>query len=445
MSGATGAATGTRDAVHPAAGVSDSPGAGASAPATDALDVAEVRADFPILTRQVHGRPLVYLDSAATSQTPTSVVAAMDDYYGHSCANVHRGVHAVAEEATDRFEAARRKVARFVGANPAGVVFTKNATEGFNLVASSYAAALLRPGDVVLSTEMEHHANLVPWQLAAERGAFTLQYVPVTPDGRLDLAAFDELISGGRVKLFTVTAMSNVTGTINPVADLAARVRAANPDAVVMVDGAQAVPHMPTDMHELGADFLSFSGHKMLGPTGVGVLAARVELLDRMPPFLGGGEMIANVTLDGATWNEVPYKFEAGTPVIAEAIGLGAAIDYLNAIGMHRIRRHEVELLAEALPRLSAVEGVTVHGPSAPEERGAAISFAIEGLHPHDIGTIMDREGVAVRAGHHCAKPLVRALGSVATTRASFYLYNGHDDIDALVNAIRATQRFFAA
>ena len=418
---------------------------GTTAADTRALDVSSLRRDFPILGREVHGRPLVYLDSAATSQTPTAVLTAMNEYYGHSCANVHRGVHAVAEEATDRFESARRRISRFIGADPAGVVFTKNATEGFNLVASSYAGALLEPGDIVLSTEMEHHANLVPWQLAAGRSQFTLRYVPVLPDGTLDLEAFDELVGGGKVKLFTVTAMSNVTGTINPVADLSARVKAANPDAVVMVDGAQSVPHMPTDVGSLGADFLSFSGHKMLGPTGVGVLAGRPELLDRMPPFLGGGEMIANVTLDGATWNEVPYKFEAGTPVIAEAIGLGAAVDYLQRIGMDRIRRHEVELLEEALPRLAAIDGVTVHGPTDPEARGAAISFAIEGLHPHDIGTIMDREGVAVRAGHHCAKPLVRALGTVATTRASFYLYNGHDDIDALVDAITATQQFFAA
>jgi cysteine desulfurase/selenocysteine lyase len=411
----------------------------------DVLDVERIRRDFPILSRQVHGRPLVYLDSAATSQTPTAVIEAMNRFYTGSCANVHRGIHALAEDATERFEGARAKVAAFIGADASGVIFTKNATEGFNLVAHSYAVALLGKGDIVLSTQMEHHANIVPWQLAAQRGEFELRYVPVTSDGRLDREAFDAIVATGRVKLFTVTAMSNVVGTINPVAELSAAVKAANEEAVVVVDGAQSVPHMPTDMRALGADFLSFSGHKMLGPTGIGVLAGRVDLLDRMPPFLGGGEMITDVSLEETTFNEVPYKFEAGTPVIAEAIGLGAAIDYLDAIGMDAIRRHETELLEHALPALADIDGVSVHGPAAPAERGAAISFAIEGLHPHDIGTIMDREGVAVRAGHHCAKPLVRTLGSAATTRASFYLYNGIDEIAALVKAIAATKAFFAA
>ena len=408
------------------------------------LDVAQIRKDFPILSCQVHGRPLVYLDSAATSQTPTAVVETMRRFYEGSCANVHRGIHALAEDATEQFERARTKVARFIGADPDGVIFTKNATEGFNLLAHSYAGALLGQGDIVLSTQMEHHANIVPWQMAAERGAFDLRYVPVTDEGRLDREAFDAIVATGRVKVFTVTAMSNVVGTINPVAELSAAVKAANEDAVVVVDGAQSVPHMPTDMRAMGADFISFSGHKMLGPTGIGVLAGRVDLLERMPPFLGGGEMITDVSLEGASFNAVPYKFEAGTPMIAEAIGLGAAIDYLDDIGMEAIRRHEVELLEHVLPALADVDGVTVHGSSAPAERGAAVSFAIEGLHPHDIGTIMDREGVAVRAGHHCAKPLVRTLGSAATTRASFYLYNGLDEIDALVKAIAATKAFFA-
>ena len=421
------------------------PAATAVAAPPELLDVDRVRKDFPILCRQVHGRPLVYLDSAATSQTPTMVTDAMNQFYDTSCANVHRGVHALAEEATEQFELARGKIARFINADPSGVIFTKNATEGFNLVAHSYAVALLGEGDIVLSTQMEHHANLVPWQLAAERGQFELRYVPVTGDGHLDLEAFADIVATGRVKLFTVTAMSNVVGTINPIAELSAMVKAADPDAVVMVDGAQSVPHIATDMRGMGADFLSFSGHKMLGPTGVGVLAGRVDLLDRMPPFLGGGEMIANVTLEGATYNEVPYKFEAGTPVIAEAIGLGAAVDYLNDVGMESVRRHEVAILEAALPALAEIDGVTVHGPSTPAERGAAISFAIEGLHPHDIGTIMDREGVAVRAGHHCAKPLVRTLGSAATTRASFYLYNGLDEIGALVQAVHTTKRFFSA
>jgi cysteine desulfurase/selenocysteine lyase len=357
-------------------------------------------------------------------------------------------VHFLAEEATEAYEGARRKVARFVNADPRGVIFTKNATEALNLLAYSWARRFVGPGDILLSTEMEHHANLVPWQLVQPDAGFELRHVPVKSGAdcapaELDLAAFDEIVATGRVKLFTVTAMSNVTGTINPVRELADRVHAANPDAVVIVDACQSVPHLPTDVVELGADFLCFSGHKMLGPTGIGVLVGRLELLDRMSPFLGGGEMIANVTLAQTTFNEVPYKFEAGTPPIAEAVGLAAAVDYLTALGMDAVRAHEVGLLRQVLPALAAIEGVTVHGLTDPERRGAAVSFSIAGVHPHDVGTIMDREGVAVRAGHHCAKPFVRLLGSAATTRASFYLYNGPEDIDALVDAIAVTKRFF--
>jgi cysteine desulfurase / selenocysteine lyase len=409
------------------------------------IDVAAIRKDFPILQRRVHGRRLVYLDSAATSQKPQQVIDAMSTFYAEHNSNVHRGVHALAEEATEAFEAARTKVARFVGADPRGVVFTKNATEAFNLLAYSWARTQLGEGDILLSTQMEHHANIVPWQMVQPDAGFDLQFVPTRPDGTLDLAAFEQIVATGRVALFTVTHMSNVVGTINPVADMAAKVKAANPDAVVIVDGAQSVPHLATDLLDLGADFLAFSGHKMLGPTGIGVLAGRPELLERIPPFLGGGEMIANVTLEGTTYNEVPYKFEAGTPMVAEAVGLAAAIDYLEAIGMDAVRQHEIDLLERCIPALEAVEGVTVHGPHDPKQRGAAVSFAIQGLHPHDIGTIMDREGVAVRAGHHCAKPLVRRLGSAATTRASFYLYNTVEEIDALVAAIHATTRFFKA
>jgi len=407
------------------------------------FDVEAIRKDFPILDREVHGRPLVYLDSAATSQKPRAVIDAIAHYYERSNANVHRGVHFLAEEATEAYEEARRKVARFVGADPRGVIFTKNATEAFNLLAYSYARCFLGPDDILLATEMEHHANLVPWQLVQPEAGYELRHVSVTPGGELDLTTFDEIVATGRVKLLTVTAMSNVVGTVNPVRELADRVRAANADAVVVVDGAQSVPHLPTDVGALGADFLCFSGHKMLGPTGIGVLVGRLDLLERMPPFLGGGEMIANVTLDGVTFNEVPYKFEAGTPPIAEAVGLGAAVDYLSALGMDAVREHERSLLAQVLPTLEALEGVTVHGPRDPARRGAAVSFSIAGIHPHDVGTIMDREGVAVRAGHHCAKPLVRLLGSTATTRASFYLYNRPDDIDALVDAISVTMRFF--
>ena len=407
------------------------------------FDVEAVRKDFPVLHRQVHGRPLVYLDSAATAQKPQVVIEAMSRFYEEHNSNVHRGVHALAEEATEAYESARAKVARFVGADPRGIVFTKNATEAFNLLAYSWARTKLGQGDIVLATQMEHHANLVPWQLVQPEAGFDLQYVPMTDEGRLDQTAFDEIVASARVKLFTVTAMSNVVGTINPVADMAARVRAANSDAIVVVDGAQSVPHMPTDMLALDADFLCFSGHKMLGPTGIGVLAGRLELLDAMPPFLGGGEMISNVTLEGTTFNEVPYKFEAGTPPIAEAVGLGVAVDYLNNLGMAAVREHEVEVLGKAIPALEALDGVHVHGPHDVAERGAALSFAIDGLHPHDIGTIMDREGVAVRAGHHCAKPLVRSLGSAATTRASFYVYNTLDEVDALVDGIEATKKFF--
>ena len=407
------------------------------------IDVEAVRKDFPVLHRQVHGRPLVYLDSAATSQKPQAVIDAMSRFYEEVNSNVHRGVHALAEEATEAYEAARGKIARFVGADPRGVVLTKNTTEALNLLAYSWARPRLGEGDIVLSTQMEHHANIVPWQLVQPEAGFDLQFVPVTEEGYLDLAAFDEIVATGRVKVFTVTAMSNVVGTINPVSELAAKVRAANSDAVIVVDGAQSVPHMPTDLLALDADFLAFSGHKMLGPTGIGVLAGRVDLLDQMQPFLGGGEMISNVTLEGTTFNEVPYKFEAGTPPIAEAVGLSAAIDYLNGFGMDAVRAHEVQILGAAIDALGAVERVTVHGPTDPQHRGAAISFAIDGIHPHDIGTIMDREGVAVRAGHHCAKPLVRTLGSAATTRASFYVYNSLEEIDALVDAVEATKRFF--
>ncbi len=403
-----------------------------------------IRKDFPVLERCVHGRRLVYLDSAATSQKPQCVIDSMARFYEQHNANVHRGVHALAEESTEAYESARRKVSGFVGADPRGVVFTKNATEAFNLLAYSYARTQLHEGDILLCTQMEHHANIVPWQLVQAEAGFDLRFVPCSPDGILDLDWFDEVVATGRVRLLTVTAMSNVVGTINPVRALADKVHAANPRAIVVVDGAQSVPHLGTEMSELGADFLCFSGHKMCGPTGIGVLAGRPELLEAMPPFLGGGEMIANVTLEGATFNEVPYKFEAGTPPFAEAVGLGAAIHYLERLGMDAVRAHEVELLGVVIPALEAVDGVSVHGPHDPQLRGAAVSFSIQGLHPHDIGTVMDREGVAVRAGHHCAKPLMRVLGTVATTRASFYLYNTADEVDALVDAIEVTKRFFS-
>ncbi|MBW3561492.1 MAG: SufS family cysteine desulfurase [Actinobacteria bacterium] len=410
----------------------------------DHFDAQTVKKDFPTLRREVHdGRRLVYLDSAASSQTPQSVIDAMDDYYEQHRSNVHRGVYQLATEATDLYERGRTRVAEFVDAPVEGTVFTKNCTEAINLVAYSYVRRRLGPDDVLLTTQMEHHANLVPWQQAAADAGFEIRYLPVTPDGYLDLEAFPRYIADGKVAFFAVSQMSNVLATVNPVAEMVAQVKDANPSCKVLVDGAQSVPHMPVSFRQLGADFLAFSGHKMCGPTGIGVLAADPELLEEMPPFLTGGEMILDVTLDGATWNEIPHKFEAGTMMIAEGAGLAAAVDYLDDLGMDAVRAHEVELTRAALDALGEVDGVTVHGPTVAEDRGGAISFAIDGLHPHDIGTILDREGVCVRVGHHCAKPLLRCLGVNSTARASFYLYNDEDDIAPLIDGIRTAQRFF--
>lgn len=407
------------------------------------MDVATLKKDFPTLGREVYGKPLVYLDSAASSQTPQSVMDAMDSFYARRRANVSRGVYLIATEATDAYEAARRRVADFVGCAPEGTVFTRNTTESINLVAYSWVRRRLGPGDALLTTQMEHHANLVPWQQAADDAGFELRFIPVTDDGHLDLDAVPDLVADGKVAFLAVTHQSNVLATINPVAELAERVREANPDCRVLVDGAQSVPHLPVDFGDLGADFLAFSGHKMLGPTGVGVLAADPELLDDMPPFVSGGEMIRDVTLESATWNDLPHKFEAGTMPIAEVIGLGAAVAYLEDLGMDNVRRHEVELTATALEALRGTDGVTVHGPDDPEERGGAISFLVDGVHAHDIGTVVDREGVCIRVGHHCTKPLMRRLGVAATARASVYVYNDAADIDALVRGIVAAQEFF--
>lgn len=408
-----------------------------------AYDVTAVREDFPVLRREVHGRPLVYLDSAATSLKPQPVIDAIVEMYTTTTANVHRGVHTLSVEASDRYDEARRTVARFVGAEERGVVFTKNGTEALNLVAHSYARAHLGPGDIIAFSEMEHHANIVPWQLVQPDIGCELAAIPLGEDGELDMDAFAEIIATGRVKVLALSSMSNVVGTINPVADMAEAARRANPDVVVVVDGAQSVPHMPTSLAELNADFLAFSGHKMCGPSGVGVLAGKPEILERMPPFLGGGDMILDVHLYESTFNEIPVRFEAGTPMIEQVVGLGAAVDYLTGLGMDAIRAHEIAILERAIPALEDVPGVTVHGPHDPKVRGAALSFAVDGLHPHDIGTLLDREGVAVRTGHHCAKPLVRALGANSTTRASFYLYNTVDEIDALCEAITVAQDFF--
>ena len=406
------------------------------------LDVETIKKDFPILDQQVNGHRAVYLDSAASSQKPTAVLAAMTEYYETTHANVHRGVYSWAEEATARYEASRGKVRRFIGArSDREIIYTKNVTEAINLVSNSWGRANLRPGDAVLLTEIEHHANLVPWLMLKDQLGIELRYLPLGEDGHLDLSDLDRLVDG--VKLVGVTAMSNVLGTITPVARIAEAAHAAG--ALVLVDGAQYVPHLTTDVEALGADFFAFTGHKMLGPTGIGVLWAKEELLEAMPPFLGGGDMIRDVRLDGFTPNELPWKFEAGTPPIAEAIGLGVAIDYLAALGMDAVRRHEVETTAYAMRTLTERHGdrLTIHGPSEPDQRGGVLSFAFADLHPHDISQVLDSHGVCVRAGHHCAKPLMRKLGVGATARASFYVYNDAADVDALSEALTDAADFF--
>ncbi|WP_343233021.1 cysteine desulfurase [Miltoncostaea marina] len=405
------------------------------------MDVPAVRADFPILGRRVHGAPLVYLDSAATSQKPVQVLEAMDAYYRETNANVHRGVYELAAEATARYEAGRDAVARLVAAPRDTVVFTKNASEAINLVAWAWGVRNLREGDEVLVTEMEHHSNIVPWQIVAGITGATVRFVPVTPRGELDLDALREMLTE-RTRMVGVVHVSNVLGTINPVAEIAAMAHAAG--ALVTVDGSQSVPHMPVDVPSLGCDFFAFTGHKMLGPTGIGCLVGRAELLESMEPFLGGGEMISNVSVEGSSWAEVPWKFEAGTPPIAEAIGLGAAAEYLMGVGPEAVRAHEIALTAHMLAALSEVDGITVYGPTDPETRGGAVSFSLPDLHPHDLAQLVDQEGVCVRAGHHCAKPLMRVLGVGATARASTYLYNSHDEIDALVRALGTARRAFA-
>ena len=404
------------------------------------LDVGAIRRDFPILDRVIGEHPLVYLDSASTSQKPRQVLAVSDHYYHSSNANVHRGVHTLSNEATDVFERARARIARFIDAPAEGLIMLRNTTEALNLVASSFARELLSPGDRIVLTEMEHHSNLVPWQLAAERSGLTLAFFPLTAEGRLDLAAADELLAPP-TRLLAITHQSNVLGTINPIADLTAL--AHTRDIVVCVDAAQSVPHMPVSVRELDCDFLAFSGHKMCGPMGSGALWARPELLERMPPFLGGGSMILRVDRQRSTWNAIPHKFEAGTPDVASAAGLAAACDYLESVGMDAIHRHEQALVARALTVLDAIPAVTLHGPRDLTDRGGAVSFSVEGIHPHDVGTILDRLGVAVRAGHHCCQPLMRVLGVPATVRASVYLYNTATEIDALGWALSEALRIF--
>jgi cysteine desulfurase/selenocysteine lyase len=413
-----------------------------SNPPQRTFDVQAVRADFPVLSRQINGRPLVFLDSAASSQKPLQVIEAMDDYYRSSHANVHRGIYRLAEEATDAFESARGRIARFINANSSKeVIFTRNATESINLVAQSWGRANLRAGDEILLTEMEHHANLVPWQLIAAEKDAKLRFIPITEEGQLDLSGLDGLLSA-RTRMVAFTEASNVLGTLTPVRQIVDAAHAVG--ALTLVDGAQATPHLPVDVQVLNCDFYAFSSHKMCGPTGVGVLWGRRELLERMPPFLGGGEMIRRVELERAEWNELPYKFEAGTPAIAEAIGLGVAVDYLSALGMEAVRVHEKELTAYALERLAEIPGLTTYGPTDLEVRGGVTSFALNDAHPHDIATILDSEGVAVRAGHHCAMPLHKKLGLPATTRASFYIYNVPEEIDRLVEALYKVKHVFS-
>ncbi|OOC54560.1 MULTISPECIES: cysteine desulfurase [Nocardiopsis] len=418
---------------------------------TGLLDVAAIREDFPILSRTVRdGRPLVYLDSGATSQKPRQVLDAEREFYEHHNAAVHRGAHQLAEEATDAYEAARETIARFIGADAGEVVFTKNATEGVNLVAyalsnSATADEELRrfqvgPGDEVVVTEMEHHANLVPWQQLCQRTGATLRWFPVTEEGRLDLSDIGNLVNE-RTKVVAFSHQSNVLGTVNPVRPLVERAREVG--ALTVLDACQSVPHMPVDVTGLGVDFLVFSGHKMLGPNGIGVLWGRRELLEAIPPFITGGSMIGVVHMEYSTWADPPQRFEAGVPMAPQAVGLAAACDYLSEVGMDRLAEHEHALTGYALERVGAIEGVRIVGPTEAVDRGGAVSFVVDDIHPHDVGQVLDDQGVEVRVGHHCAWPLHRKLGIVATTRASFYLYNTPEDVDALVEAIRAAQKFF--
>jgi cysteine desulfurase/selenocysteine lyase len=399
------------------------------------------RADFPILGRRFEGRPLIYLDSAATSQKPEVVIEAMADHLRSHNANVHRGVYALAQEADAAFEGARARIAAFTGAEAQSTIFTKNATEAINLVAYAWGRANVGPGDAVLITQMEHHANIVPWQvLCHERGA-SLRYLDVDERGELSLAALDRELARGDVRLLAFAHVSNVLGTINPAAEMVARARAAG--AVTLIDGAQAVPQMAVDVQEIGADFYAWTGHKALGPTGIGVLHGRREMLEEMEPFLTGGDMIASVELQSASWNELPWKFEAGTPMIAEAVGLAVAVDYLSALGMERVRAHERRLTARLLQGLSRVPGLSVVGPPEAEARGGLASFTIEGIHPHDIAELVGRAGVCIRAGHHCAQPLMRCLGVGATARASVGVYNEDSDVDVLVDALLGAREVF--
>ncbi len=413
----------------------------ASIGAQNDLDTARIRADFPILSREIKpGVPLVYLDSTASSQKPLSVIQVMDDFYRFSNANIHRGIHALAEEATAKYEDARTKVARFIGSPSARqIIFTRNATESINLVAFTWGRKYLKSGDVVVLSEMEHHANLVPWQILSEQIGIRLEFIEVTPDGLLDMESYERVLKL-EPRLVSFTHMSNVLGTINPAARLIQKAHQAG--ALALVDAAQSVPHLPVNVTELDADFLVFSSHKMCGPTGIGVLFGKKELLENMPPFMGGGDMIKRVELRSFVPNALPYKFEAGTPAIAEAVGLGAAVDYLNQLGMDAVAAHEQLMIDYALDRLAEVPGLKVFGPAAPMKGGVA-SFTLDAIHPHDIAQVLDDDGIAIRAGHHCAMPLHDKFGLPATARASFYLYNTPAEIDKLISALYKVKKVF--
>lgn len=405
------------------------------------LDVLHVRNDFPILSREVHpGVPLVYLDSTATAQKPLKVIEAMDDYYRLHNGNIHRGVHILAEEATEAYENARAKIARFINAKkPRQIVYTRNTTESINLVAQSWGRKFLKPGDLVILTEMEHHSNLVPWQMLSEEKNLRLEFIPVGDNGHLNQEVFDELLAQNP-KLVSFTQMSNVLGTINPAKEMIAKAKSVG--AVTLIDGAQSAPHFAVDVEELEVDFLAFSAHKMVGPTGIGVLYGREDLLESMPPYQGGGDMIKKVFLRSFIPNEIPYKFEAGTPAIAEAVGFGAAIDYLISVGMDKIADHEHKLVKYAMDLLSQVPGLQIMGEKK-GNRGGVTSFTLDGVHPHDIAQILDQDGIAVRAGHHCAMPLHDRYNIPASTRASYYLYNTVADVDRLFNGIKRIVKMF--
>ena len=406
------------------------------------LDVERIRDDFPILSRKVHGKPLVYLDNAATSQKPRAVIQALTEYYETYNSNVHRGVHTLSMEATDRYEEAREKVARFINAEtPESIIWTRNATESINLVAHSWAESNISEGDEIVVTRLEHHSNLVPWQRIAARNGAVLRFLELTEDGAVDMAGAASVINA-KTKLLAVTQVSNSLGTVVPVKELAGMARSVG--AAVLVDGAQSVPHQPVDVEDIGCDFLALSGHKMMGPTGIGALYARREILEQMEPFLHGGEMVLEVSYEDASWNELPMRFEAGTPNIADAIALGAAVDYLTALGMENVREHEKQLTAYALDAFRELEEVDLFGPMDVDRRGGILSFHSSDVHPHDLGTFLDQEGVAIRTGHHCTMPLMGALGVPATARASLYVYNTEQEVDALVDALKRALRYFA-